>query len=132
VLSIVGSIVAEVVVCRSLVVVVVDVSVVVQPTSAITQTPRTAGISFFMTTFYQVALLRSILFRWITHSLFSKAALKDDIADVADRSGAAVGKHVRFVAAEDVKIARGNFSASIRSFQEQGPFDYEQHLVPVS
>jgi hypothetical protein len=48
VLSIVGSIAALVVVCRSLVVVEVVVSVVVQPTSAITQTPRTTGISFFM------------------------------------------------------------------------------------
>jgi hypothetical protein len=30
------------------VVVVVDVSVLVQPTSAITQTPKTSGMSFFM------------------------------------------------------------------------------------
>ena len=37
--------------CRSLVVVVVvDVSVLVQPTSAITQTPKTNGINFFMST----------------------------------------------------------------------------------
>ncbi|MFN2621209.1 MAG: hypothetical protein ABR611_00015 [Chthoniobacterales bacterium] len=50
--------------CRSLVVVVVvDVSVVVvQPTSAITQTPRTTGISFFMARFYRIDVGRSILF----------------------------------------------------------------------
>jgi hypothetical protein len=38
-------------VCRCVVVVVVDVSVfVAQPTSAITQTPKTTGINFFMNT----------------------------------------------------------------------------------